>query len=180
MLKTRSFPDLYPLIRPPRRPLTLGRGRIFIQGSVRSPPKLAVYDVAYSLPLVILVRDSPFTEEKTWKHFSYLSGTFREYVDILILYWKWWKSLYDWKYIKWNIEYVIETEVCVCASRIHLSLIYVAGNQSCQFGQLKRLPTVHVKLGASSPPISQHASCQTPLRSQSYFYVCFISNRLRN
>ena len=62
MLKTRSFPDLYPLIRPPRRPLALGTGRIFIQGSVRSPPKLAVYDIAYCLPLEGAGRKFPFIE----------------------------------------------------------------------------------------------------------------------
>ena len=50
ILRTRSCPDLYPLIRPPKRPLALGRGRILIPGFVRSPPTLAVQDVAHSLP----------------------------------------------------------------------------------------------------------------------------------
>ena len=47
-----KFPwTLYPLIRPPRRLLALARGRILIPGFIRSPPTLAVYDFAHSLPL---------------------------------------------------------------------------------------------------------------------------------
>ena len=48
ILGTRSFPDLYPLIRPP---LAFGRERILIPGFIRSPPTLAVYDIVHSLPL---------------------------------------------------------------------------------------------------------------------------------
>ena len=50
VLKTRSFPDLYPIIHPPRRPLTLCRGRILIPGFIRSHPTLSVYDISHSLP----------------------------------------------------------------------------------------------------------------------------------
>ena len=45
-LRTRGFHCLYPLIRPPKRYLALGRGRILILGFIRSPPTLAIYDVA--------------------------------------------------------------------------------------------------------------------------------------
>ena len=46
ILRTRSCPDLCPLIR--RRLLALG---ILIPGFIRSLPMLAVYDVVYSLPV---------------------------------------------------------------------------------------------------------------------------------
>jgi hypothetical protein len=49
ILRTRSCPDLYPLIRPPKRSLALGTGRILISGFIRFPPTLAVNDVAHSL-----------------------------------------------------------------------------------------------------------------------------------
>ena len=75
ILRTRSCPDLYPLIRPPKRPFAHGRGRILIPGFVRSPPTLAVYD----LPQGGVGRGFPFTEDETRRHFSYLSGTFREH-----------------------------------------------------------------------------------------------------
>ena len=65
MLRTRSCLDLYPLIRPPKRPLALGRGRIRIPGFVRSPPTLAVYDVAHSLPRGGVGRGFTFTEVET-------------------------------------------------------------------------------------------------------------------
>jgi hypothetical protein len=78
ILRTRSCPDLYPLIHPPKRPLTLGRERILIPGFIRSPPTLAVYDVARSLPRGGVGRGFPFTEDEAGRHFSYLSGTFRE------------------------------------------------------------------------------------------------------
>ena len=51
IVKTRSCPDLYPFIRPPRRPLVLGRGRILIPWFIRFPPRLSVFDFAHSLPL---------------------------------------------------------------------------------------------------------------------------------
>jgi hypothetical protein len=76
ILWTRICPDLCPLIRPPRRPLALGRGRILIQGFIQSPPALAVCDVAHSLPLGMVDRDFPFAEDETRRHFSYLSGTY--------------------------------------------------------------------------------------------------------
>ena len=75
ILRTRSFPDVYP----PGCPLALGRLRILIPGCILSPPTLAVYDVAHSLPLGDTGRDFPFTEDETWRHFSYLSGTSREF-----------------------------------------------------------------------------------------------------
>ena len=50
ILRTRIFPDLYPLIYPRRRSLVLGR-RILIPGSIWSPPNLVVYGVPHSLPL---------------------------------------------------------------------------------------------------------------------------------
>ena len=49
-----------------------------MQRFIPSPPTLAVYDVSQSLPLGGAVRDFPFTEDETQRHFSYLSGTFRE------------------------------------------------------------------------------------------------------
>ena len=45
-----TFPEHDPLIRPPKRPLALGREIILIPGFFRLPPTLAVYDVAHSLP----------------------------------------------------------------------------------------------------------------------------------
>ena len=78
ILSTRSFPDVYPLIRPPRRPLTLDTGRILIPKFIRSCPMLAVYDLAHSLPLGGVGRDFPFIEDETRRQFSYFSFTFRE------------------------------------------------------------------------------------------------------
>ena len=40
--KDEKCPDLWPLIRPPRRSLALDRGRILIPRLIWSPPKLAV------------------------------------------------------------------------------------------------------------------------------------------
>ena len=53
ILWTRSFTDIYPLIRPPRRLLALDRGIIRIPGFIRSPISLAVYGVAQYLLLGI-------------------------------------------------------------------------------------------------------------------------------
>jgi hypothetical protein len=39
-----------------------------------------VYDFAHSLPLGGAGREFPFTEDETRKNFSYLSGTFREWL----------------------------------------------------------------------------------------------------
>jgi hypothetical protein len=67
---------------PPGRPLALCRGRILIPGFIRSPPTLAVYAVADSLPLGGAGRGFPFTEDETRRSFSYLSGTSRELIII--------------------------------------------------------------------------------------------------
>ena len=56
---------LYPLIHPPRKPFSLGRGRILIPGFIRSPPTLIVWDVAHSFPLGGADRDFPFIEVET-------------------------------------------------------------------------------------------------------------------
>ena len=78
--KDKKFPDLYLLIRPPRRPLALGRGSKLIPGFILSSLTSSVYGVAHSLLLVGAVRGFSFTEDETRKHFSYLSGTFREFL----------------------------------------------------------------------------------------------------
>ena len=39
---------------------------------------LVVYDVAHSLPIEGVGGGLPFTEDVTRRHFSYLSGTFRQ------------------------------------------------------------------------------------------------------
>ena len=44
--------------------MPLATGKIFIPGFVRSPPTLAVYDVAHSLPLGGADRGFPFTEDE--------------------------------------------------------------------------------------------------------------------
>ena len=64
-LRTRSCPDLYPLIRPPRRPLAFSRERIHIPEFIRSPPTLALYDFAHSLPLGGVGSVFPFIEDET-------------------------------------------------------------------------------------------------------------------
>ena len=74
ILRTRSSLDLYPLIRPPKRRLALGRGRILIPGFIRSPPTLAVYDVAHSLPLGGAGRGSPSLRMRP-EGISHTSGT---------------------------------------------------------------------------------------------------------
>ena len=61
ILRTRSYPALYLLTHPPKRPFELGRERILIPGFVRSP-MLAVYDVAHSLLQGGIGRGFPFTE----------------------------------------------------------------------------------------------------------------------
>ena len=78
--KYKKCPDLYLLIRPLRRPLTLVRERILITVFTRSSPKLAICDVVHSLPLGGVDGDFSFTEYETWRHFSYLPGTFREFI----------------------------------------------------------------------------------------------------
>ena len=78
ILRIISYPDLYPLNRPPKRSLALGRGRILIPGFICPPPKFAANDVAHCLPLGGVGRGFPFTEEEARSHFSYFSGTFRE------------------------------------------------------------------------------------------------------
>ena len=78
ILRIISYPDLYPLNRPPKRSLALGRGRILIPGFIWPPPMLAANDVAHCLPLGGVGRGFPFTEEETRRYFSYLSGTFKE------------------------------------------------------------------------------------------------------
>ena len=78
ILKEKSCPDLYPFIRLPWRPLTVGSGKILIPRFIRSPPTLAFYDVAHSVPLGGVGRDFPFTKNETQRHLSYLSGSFRE------------------------------------------------------------------------------------------------------
>ena len=76
ILNTKSCPDLCTLIHPPRRSLALGREWILIPGFIRSSHMLAIYSVAHSLPLGGVDRDYPFTEDETWRLFSYLSGNF--------------------------------------------------------------------------------------------------------
>jgi hypothetical protein len=78
ILKTRSFTDLYPLIRPPTKLFTLGRGRILIPGFIRFPPTLELCDVAHSLPLEIIGRDFLFTGDETW----ILRQLVRKYLEI--------------------------------------------------------------------------------------------------
>jgi hypothetical protein len=75
---TRSCHDLYPLIRPPGRPLALIKGGTHIPGFIWSPPTLAAYDIAHFLPLGGAGRGFLFTEDEARRHFSHLSGTFRE------------------------------------------------------------------------------------------------------
>jgi hypothetical protein len=53
----RSFPDLYQLICPPRRPLAIERGRILTPGFIRSSPTIAVCRVVHFLPLRVADRD---------------------------------------------------------------------------------------------------------------------------
>ena len=77
-LMMKSFSHIYLLIRPLRWSLSLGR-RIFIQGFIRFPPALAVYDVYDGIG-----RDFPFSENETRRHFSYLSVTLRNLFIILL------------------------------------------------------------------------------------------------
>ena len=74
ILRARNFPGLYPLVLPPIRLLTFGRGRILIPALIRSLPTVAVYDVARSLPLGGASREFTFTEDGTRRHFSYFFG----------------------------------------------------------------------------------------------------------
>ena len=62
--------------------MVLGRGKILIPGFSQSPLKLVDYDVAHSFSLGDVGRDFPFTEDETRRHFSYLSGAFREPIGI--------------------------------------------------------------------------------------------------
>ena len=70
-----DFKEDFPSYHPPRKSLALDRGKILILGYIRSPPTLAVYDVAHSF---LLGRVFLFTEDETRRHFSYLSGTYRK------------------------------------------------------------------------------------------------------
>ena len=78
--KDKKLPDLYPLIRPLGWPLALGRGKIFIPGFIRASLTLAHF--AHSLLLGDVGRSFPFTKDEIRRHFSYLSGTFREYSQL--------------------------------------------------------------------------------------------------
>ena len=82
ILRTKSCPDLYPLIRTAGRSLVPSRGRILILEFIWSPPTLAVYDVAHSLPLRGPGKCIPFTEDKTQRHSSYLSQYMYIYMEI--------------------------------------------------------------------------------------------------
>ena len=86
ILRTKSCPDLYPIIRPLRRPLALVRGRILIPRFIRFP-KLVVWDVAHSLslPLGRVGRGFVFTEDETRRNFLYLSCTFREVYRVILV-----------------------------------------------------------------------------------------------
>jgi hypothetical protein len=77
-----SFTDLYPLIRPPRRPLALNRERIVIPGFIRFPPTLAVFNFSHFIPLGDVHEIFPFIENETRRHFWHLSGTFTYAVNI--------------------------------------------------------------------------------------------------
>ena len=59
ILRMRSCPALYPLIRPPRRSSALGREIMLILGLIRSLPMLAVYVVAQPLRLGDEDKDFP-------------------------------------------------------------------------------------------------------------------------
>ena len=87
ILRTRSFPDLYPLVRSSRRPFVFGRGRILVLEFMRSPATLAIYGIAHSIPLGGVDRDFPFTEDETQRNFLYLSCTFRELIFYRPLNW---------------------------------------------------------------------------------------------
>ena len=67
-----------PIHLPSGRPLALGRGRILIPGFIQSPPTAAIYGVAHPLLLGGVDRGFSFTDNETQRHFSYLSGAFRE------------------------------------------------------------------------------------------------------
>jgi hypothetical protein len=56
-ISTRSCPELYPLIRAPRRSLVLGRERILIPRFIRSPSTIAAHGVAHPLQLGRVDRD---------------------------------------------------------------------------------------------------------------------------
>ena len=63
--------------------MALGTGRILIPGFFRSSPTLAVFDVSHFLPLGGVGKRFFFSEDETRRHFSYLSGTSREYYLII-------------------------------------------------------------------------------------------------
>ena len=88
ILRTRSCPVFYPFIRPPRRPLSLSKGKILISGFILSPPILALYNVAHILPLGDSYIDITFTEDQTQRHFSHLFGTFTEPRSSTVIYFK--------------------------------------------------------------------------------------------
>ena len=47
------------------------------------------YCIAHFLPLGGVDRDFPFTEDETWRHFSYFSGTFRELCNKILFFIIW-------------------------------------------------------------------------------------------
>ena len=76
ILRTRSCPDLYLIILPPRMSLEVGRGRILIPG---------LY-----LPLGGVDRGFPFTEDET-QGISHTSGTLENIKVIVFMKIKWCK-----------------------------------------------------------------------------------------
>ena len=114
-LRTRSYPSLYTLIRLPRRPLALGRGRNLFQGFIPFPPTLPLYEVAHSVPLGSVGNGYPFIEDV---HLRYIYKVENHYLQKII-------SIYIMQVIKINYSNGIiwrqfwEEELKETSIRIH-------------------------------------------------------------
>ena len=79
ILRTRTCPDLYQLICPPRKPFALDRGIKLIPEFIHSPRTLAFFDLPTLSRLEVLVVIFSFNKDETWKRFSYFAKSFKEW-----------------------------------------------------------------------------------------------------
>ena len=120
----KSFPDLYPFIRPPRMSLSLGGGRILIAEFIRCPTTLAVYDLTHCLPPAGVCRSFSFAEDETRRHFSYHSSTFREiFLETFVMSENWnEKTLYS--ILPYNSFFYVQFPFLYTRIQIYKSMLF--------------------------------------------------------
>ena len=77
ILRTISCSEIYPLVRPPRRSLVLGRGRILISSYVSCLRRC---------PFFLARRDFPCTEDETRRNFPISLWYFYQEIGIYVIF----------------------------------------------------------------------------------------------